>query len=236
MAVIFYRAGWKELRAALGTRRGVGLNLLSSALLAGNWLVYVWGVNSGHVIECSLGYFLVPLLNAALGRRVLGERLRPVQLVALGCATAGFVALLVQVGRLPWIALALAVTFGGYGLLRERSPPGPLTGLAVETALLAPAAAAVSALAAIHRRGRSRARERDSAHAVPQHRCRHRRAAAALRLRCPPDPARHPRSAPIHRADRPVRPRRRRVSRNLRPASRAGLRLHPGRPRPLYDR
>jgi len=142
MAVIFYRAGWKELRAALGTRRGVGLNLLSSALLTGNWLVYVWGVNSGHVIECSLGYFLVPLLNTALGRWVLRERLRPAQLVAIGCAAVGVAVQLVQVGRLPWIALTLAVTFGGYGLLRKLSPLGPLTGLAVETTLLAPAAAA----------------------------------------------------------------------------------------------
>jgi len=141
LAVIFWRSGRKELRAALGTGRSLGLNLPSSVLLAGNWLVYVRGINSGHVIGCSLGYFLVPLLNAALGRWVLGGRLRSAQFVVMGCATVGIAVQLVQVGRLPWIALALAVTFGGYGLLRKRSPLGPLRGFAVETALLAPAAA-----------------------------------------------------------------------------------------------
>ncbi|MBC7368782.1 MAG: EamA family transporter RarD [Undibacterium sp.] len=141
--LLCWLGGWAEARAALGTRRGFAVNLLSSALLTGNWLVYVWGVNHGHVIECSLGYFLVPLLNVALGRWVLRERLRPIQTVAIGCAALGVAIQVVQVGRLPWIALTLAVTFGFYGLLRKRSALGPLTGLAVETALLAPFALAL---------------------------------------------------------------------------------------------
>ena len=140
--LLFWLGGWAEARAALGTRRGFAGNLLSSALLTGNWLVYVWGVNHGHMIECSLGYFLVPLLNVALGRWVLHEHLRPAQAVAIGCAALGVAVQVAQLGRPPWIALALAVTFGCYGLLRKRSPLGPLTGLAVETTLLAPAAAA----------------------------------------------------------------------------------------------
>jgi len=141
-ALLVWRGGMKEMRTALSTGRGFALNLLSSALLTANWLVYVWGVNHGHVIECSLGYFLVPLLNVALGRWVLHEQLRPAQVIAISCAALGVAIQIYQVGHLPWIALALAGTFGCYGLLRKRSALGPLTGLAVETTLLAPFAAA----------------------------------------------------------------------------------------------
>lgn len=140
-ALLIWRGGFAALRIALGTVRGFSLNLLSSALLTSNWLVYVWGVNHGHLIECSLGYFLVPLLNVALGRWVLGEHLRRAQWIAIACAAAGVALQVAQVGRPPWIALALAVSFGCYGLLRKQSPLGPLTGLAVETTLLAPFAA-----------------------------------------------------------------------------------------------
>ena len=142
-ALLVWRGGLAEFRAALGTDQGFALNLLSSVLLTGNWLVYVWGVNHGHVIECSLGYFLVPLLNVALGRWVLHEQLRPAQVVAIGCAALGVAIQIFQLGRPPWIALALALTFGFYGLLRKRSALGPLTGLAVETTLLAPLAIAL---------------------------------------------------------------------------------------------
>ncbi|QYM78630.1 EamA family transporter RarD [Horticoccus luteus] len=134
----FMRGGWGALRGALSSRRALGLQLLSSVLLTANWLVYVWGVNAGHIIETSLGYFLVPLLNVGLGRLVLHERLRRLQWLAIGVAAAGVAWQLVLLGRLPWIALAIAGTFGGYGLLRKQSPLGPLTGLAVESALLAP--------------------------------------------------------------------------------------------------
>ena len=131
-------AGFAELRAALGSRPALRWHALSGVLLTVNWLVYVWGVNHGHVLETSLGYFLVPLVNVALGRLVLHERLRPAQWAAIACAAFGVGLLLLQVGRLPWIALTLAVTFGTYGLLRKKSPLGPLTGLGLETLLLAP--------------------------------------------------------------------------------------------------
>ena len=130
--------GLAGLRAALGSRQALAWHAASGLLLTLNWLVYVWGVNHGHVLETSLGYFLVPLVNIALGRLVLHERLRPLQWIAIGCAAGGVALLLLRVGRLPWIALTLAVTFGVYGLLRKKSPLGPLTGLGLETLLLFP--------------------------------------------------------------------------------------------------
>lgn len=140
--VIAARSGFGEVRAALGTARGVGQNLASAVLLTANWLVYVWGVNTGHVIETSLGYFLVPLVNVAAGRLILHEHLRRLQWLAIGLAAAGVTLMVFQVGRPPWIALVIAGTWGGYGLMRKQSPLGSLTGLTVETLLLAPFAVA----------------------------------------------------------------------------------------------
>jgi chloramphenicol-sensitive protein RarD len=138
LGLVLAQGKFAEVRAALGTRRSVGLNFLSATLLTANWLIYVWGVNTGHVIECSLGYFLVPLVNVALGRWVLHEHLRRLQWIAIAGAATGVAVMMWQLGRPPWIALALAGTWGGYGLLRKRSPLGSLTGLTVETLLLAP--------------------------------------------------------------------------------------------------
>jgi chloramphenicol-sensitive protein RarD len=144
LALLLGLVAWKgrlgEFRRGLSDRRTLGGHLLSGALLSINWLVYVWGVNTGHVIECSLGYFLVPLINVLLGRFVLGERLRLLQAAAIALATLGVAVMVWIVGRPPWIALALAGTFGLYGLLRKRSAFGPLLGLTAETTLLAPAA------------------------------------------------------------------------------------------------
>ncbi|HEV8689916.1 MAG TPA: EamA family transporter RarD [Ideonella sp.] len=112
----------------------------SALLLSTNWLVYVWAVNNDHVMEASLGYFINPLVNVALGVLVLHERLRTVQRWALGVAAVGVGWLTWTAGVPPWIALALAVSFGFYGLLRKTAPLGALEGLALETALLAPLA------------------------------------------------------------------------------------------------
>jgi len=117
-------------------------NLGSAVLLTSNWLMYVWGVNSGHVVEASLGYFLVPLVNVASARFVLHEALRKTQWLAVSLAALGVALLIWQLRRPPWIALEIAVTWGGYGLMRKQSPLGSVTGLAVETSLLAPFAAA----------------------------------------------------------------------------------------------
>ncbi|MBS0663878.1 MAG: EamA family transporter RarD [Verrucomicrobia bacterium] len=140
LAVMASTRGLAGLGAAVRDPVALRWHLLSGVLLTLNWLVYVWGVNHGHVLETSLGYFLVPLVNVALGRLVLHERLRRLQWLAIGFAVAGVTLLLIGLGRLPWIALSLAATFGLYGLLRKKSPLGPLTGLGLETLLLFPAA------------------------------------------------------------------------------------------------
>jgi chloramphenicol-sensitive protein RarD len=141
LLIMVLTGDWRPLLAALRSPAALGWHAASGVLLTLNWLVFVWGVNHGAVLEASLGYFLVPLVNVALGRFVLHEHLRRVQWLAIACAAAGVALLLVRLGRLPWIALSLAGTFGFYGLLRKQSPLGPLVGLGLETLLLFPAAA-----------------------------------------------------------------------------------------------
>jgi chloramphenicol-sensitive protein RarD len=141
--VLAWQGKLAELRPAFATGRRVGRNLLGSVLLAANWTVYVWAVNSGHILESSLGYFLTPLCNVALGYVVLRERLRPLQWTAIACAAAGVAGLLLGVGHVPWIALSLAGTWSGYGFLKKQSTLSPIAGLTVEALLLFPAAAAV---------------------------------------------------------------------------------------------
>lgn len=141
LGIVAVQQGFGAIRTALSTPRSLAVTLLGAILLTTNWLVYVWGVNSGQVIETSLGYFLVPLVNVATGRFVLHEHLRRIQVLAIGFAAAGIALMIVQLGRTPWIALTLAVSWGGYSLLRKKSPLSAVTGLAVETLLLAPVAA-----------------------------------------------------------------------------------------------
>ena len=141
LGVVAAQQRLSELGRACREWQNLRVHALSGVLLTVNWLVYVWGVNSGHVIECSLGYFLVPLINVALGRWLLHERLRKAQLAAIVVAALGVALLVWRVGRFPWIALTIAVTFGFYGLLRKRSNLGPLVGLSLETMLLVPFAA-----------------------------------------------------------------------------------------------
>lgn len=142
LGVVAWQRDFAALRPGLAGARALGLNLLAGVLLTLNWGVYVWGVNAGHVIETSLGYFLVPLLNVAVGALALHEKLRPAQWTAIGLAAAGVVLLVVRAGHIPWIALSIACTWTSYGLLKKKSALGPLAGLTVETLLLFPVAAA----------------------------------------------------------------------------------------------
>ncbi|MSU72972.1 MAG: EamA family transporter RarD [Opitutus sp.] len=142
LVLVHAQGGFSAVLDALRTKRSFAINLASSVLLTTNWLGYVWGVNHGLVVECSLGYFLVPLVNVAAGRFVLQEHLRRVQWIAIACAALGVAVMIAQLGRPPWLALFLAVTWGGYGLMRKQSHLGSLTGLTVETLLLTPLALA----------------------------------------------------------------------------------------------
>ncbi len=114
--------------------------VLASILITANWGVYIYGVVNEHVVETSLGYFIGPLVTVALGVVVLHETLRPVQKVALGMTTAAVVGLTVEYGRPPWIALALAVSFAVYGLLKKQVGAGAVEGLTIESAVMAPLA------------------------------------------------------------------------------------------------
>jgi len=128
------------LGAALREPRTIGVMLVSGSLLAVNWIVFVWATVSGHLLEASLGYFMNPLVSIALGTLVLRERLRRLQWLAIALAAAGVVFLTWHAGRVPWVALVLAVSWGLYGLVRKIVRVEALVGSAIETLLLAPIA------------------------------------------------------------------------------------------------
>lgn len=134
--------GWRAFTGALRDRRMLGTLSVAGALVAVNWLVFVYGVLTGHTVDTALGYYINPLVTVALAVLALGERLRRPQWVALGIGAVAVVVITVGVGRLPWIALALAGTFGLYGLIKNRvgrTVPA-VASLAVETTVLSPVA------------------------------------------------------------------------------------------------
>jgi len=108
---------------------------LSSILISINWIIYIYAANTGHVIEASLGYFINPLVVIATGVIVLKEKMRPLQWSAVGIATIGVAVLTIDYGRLPWIALGLALSWGSYGLVKKQLGLGALEGLSIETLL-----------------------------------------------------------------------------------------------------
>ncbi len=127
---------WAAFRGAVLTPRVLKVYAAAALLIGINWSVYVWGVNSGFIVETSLGYFINPLISVFLGVVLFRERLRPWQWVAIGFATAGVLYLTIAYGRLPWIALTLAFTFATYGLVKKIGPLGSLFGLMLETGIL----------------------------------------------------------------------------------------------------
>jgi chloramphenicol-sensitive protein RarD len=129
---------WRELAAALRSRRLLLPILASSVLISLNWLIFLAAVNSGRVLATALGYFLNPLVTVLLGVVFLGERLTRGQVFAVAIGAAGVTFWAVELGEAPWIALSLAASFGLYGLVRKVASVGPLVGFALETLLLAP--------------------------------------------------------------------------------------------------
>jgi len=141
---LLWRDGWDWLRRIAARPRTLAALALSSAVIAFNWSLYIWAVNAGHVVETSLGYFINPLVNVALGVMVLHERLRRLQWIAVACAALGVAWLTWSAGSPPWIALGLAGSFALYGLVRKLVPVDAVAGLGVESLfMLAPALAYV---------------------------------------------------------------------------------------------
>lgn len=148
LEIVSHRAVWtlvfciivllatKALKQTLVTlkRPKVAVKLfLASILISINWLIYVWATNNGHVVEASLGYYINPLIIIGFGVILLKEKMRPMQWVALTIATIGVLVLTIDYGRLPWIALVLAISWGSYGVIKKQLDLGALEGLAIET-------------------------------------------------------------------------------------------------------
>ena len=140
-ALLSFTDAWGEVREALRNRRAMILLSITALLIAVNWLLYVYAVNSGHILAGSLGYYLNPLANVLLGRMVLKERLSWLQWAAVALAAAGISALAMGALGQLWISLTLCLSFATYGLLRKIAPVDAVAGLAIETMLLLPFAA-----------------------------------------------------------------------------------------------
>jgi chloramphenicol-sensitive protein RarD len=140
-ALLSFTGAWGEVRSALRNRRAMVLLCVTAMLIAVNWLLYVYAVNSGHILAGSLGYYLNPLANVLLGRVVLKERLSWLQWAAVALAAAGISALAMDALGHLWISLTLCASFATYGLLRKIAPVDAVAGLAIETMLLLPFAA-----------------------------------------------------------------------------------------------
>jgi chloramphenicol-sensitive protein RarD len=140
LAVVAATRSWSDLRAVLASRRQTSLLSVAAAVLTINWGVYIYAVNTGHVIEASLGYYINPLVTVLLGVLLLHERLRPLQWAAVAVGAGAVAVLTAAYGRPPWIALILAASFGTYGLMKNRvgGSVGALGSLTTETMLLAP--------------------------------------------------------------------------------------------------
>ena len=133
-------AATKALKSTLATLKQPKITVrlfLTSILISINWLVYIWATNNGHVVEASLGYYINPLIIIGFGVVLLKEKMRPLQWVAVTIASIGVLVLTIDYGRLPWIALALAISWGSYGLIKKQLGLGALEGLAIETLISA---------------------------------------------------------------------------------------------------
>jgi chloramphenicol-sensitive protein RarD len=153
---------WPRVRAVIADRRAMLILLGAAVLISCNWLIFVYGVNSGQVVETSLGYFINPLVSVLLGVVVLSERLRAAQWVAVGIAAVAVAVLTLDYGRPPWIALSLAATFGLYGLLKKLVRVDAAPGLFLETAIVVVPALVV--LAVLHAHGEGTAGNSGAGH------------------------------------------------------------------------
>ncbi|WP_399035122.1 EamA family transporter RarD [Streptomyces sp. ASQP_92] len=133
--VLLVMGRWAWIGALVRQPRRLGLIALAAVVITVNWGVYIWSVNSGHVVEASLGYFINPLVTIAMGVLILKERLRRAQWIAVGIGAASVTVLTVGYGQPPWISLTLAFSFATYGLVKKKVNLGGLESLAAETAV-----------------------------------------------------------------------------------------------------
>ena len=140
-ALIYFGQQTPMLKQLMRSKKKLALLLVTSLLIACNWLIFIWAVNANHMLDASLGYYINPLFNVLLGMLFLGETLRKLQWVAVLMAAIGVLIQLVMFGSIPIVAFALAITFGFYGLLRKKVNIGAQVGLFVETLILVPVAA-----------------------------------------------------------------------------------------------
>ena len=138
--ILCFTRGFHQLIALKNEPKRLMMLGISAVIIAGNWLLFIWSVNNGYMLDASLGYFINPLFNVLLGMIFLGERFRKLQWLAVGLACIGVAVQVITFGSLPVIALMLALSFGAYGLLRKKVKVGAALGLFVETALLFPLA------------------------------------------------------------------------------------------------
>ncbi len=134
--LLFLSHQWTTFGKVIRTPKTLGILLVTAILVGGNWLLYIWAVNNGRVLQASLGYYINPLVNIFLGMVFLKERLRKAQAVAVVMASMGVLFMTLWMGVFPWVSMALAFSFGFYGLIRKTATVTPLVGLAVETLLL----------------------------------------------------------------------------------------------------
>jgi chloramphenicol-sensitive protein RarD len=141
-AILAALGGFSSFLAVFRQPRTLALGFLTASLISANWAIYVWAIGSGRTIESALGYFINPLVNVALGTVFLGERLTRMQMFAVALAVFGVGLMTVESGGLPWVSLALALTFGVYGYLKKTLPIGPTQGFLLEVVLISPLALA----------------------------------------------------------------------------------------------
>lgn len=140
MGIIFVQGHWKTLKATMANRTNRLAMFACSIIISANWFIYIYAVHTDHLIEASLGYYIMPLFSVLLGMIFLKEKLNFWQSVAFVAASIGVCTITFQFGRVPWIALALTLTFGVYGLVKKLANVDSLTGLAMETAYVTPVA------------------------------------------------------------------------------------------------
>ena len=138
--LVWARRRFSTVRSALLDRRTRRVLVIASLVIGCNWFLFIWAVNHNHVVETSLGYFINPLVSVAMGVVAFGERLRRLQWAAIAIAASGVLWLTFEYGRPPWISIALALSFGTYGLAKKKANVGAVQSLAVETMVLAPVA------------------------------------------------------------------------------------------------